>query len=48
MVLYILRLLQLIRTFYLEIFFINIIKDNSDSNKSTVGEVDGSNNRKET
>lgn len=33
---------------YLTIFFINIIKDSSDSNKSTVGDVERSNNKKET
>ncbi|HKK61052.1 MAG TPA: hypothetical protein VJ951_00745, partial [Bacteroidales bacterium] len=33
---------------YLTIFFINVIKDNSDSSKSTVAEMDSSKNNKET
>lgn len=33
---------------YLTIFFINIIKDNSDNSKSTVAEMDSSKNNKET
>lgn len=33
---------------YLTIFFINIIKDDSGSNNSTVGEMDPSKNNKET
>ena len=33
---------------YLTIFFINIIKDTSDSSKSTVADMDSSKNNKET